>query len=170
MAIESLKDLLIEELQDLYGAEQQIVRALPGLVEKASDAGLRRALEEHLERTKGHVERLEQTLRGLGQKPAAKTCKGIAGILEEGAEVAGKPMPAPVKDAALIAAAQKVEHYEMAAYGSVRAFAQHLKDLDTAQRLQATLDEEGDADRTLTQLAEFSVNLHAAGEVAAVQS
>lgn len=170
MAIESLKDLMIEELQDLYGAEQQIVEALPGLIEAASDAALRRALKEHLQRTRGHVERLEQTLRRLGQTPEAKTCKGIAGILEEGAELAGKRMPPQVKDAALIAAAQKVEHYEMAAYGSVRAFAQQLDDLETAQRLQATLDEEGDSDRTLTHLAEFSVNLQAAGEVAAVHS
>ena len=162
MKIESLQALLVEELKDLYGAEHQILEALPKIVAAAESEELRNAFQSHLEVTRGHIERLERVFAALGQEAKRKHCKGMAGLLEEGEETIAKKMPASVKDAALIAAAQKVEHYEMAGYGSARTFAQQLGDLESARMLQANLDEEGEADRTLTHLAEFNVNLEAA--------
>jgi ferritin-like metal-binding protein YciE len=143
-------------------AERQITKALPKMIKAANSPELQSALEEHLALTEGHIERLEQVFERLGLKPEEKPCKGMAGLIEEGNELLKEAMAPSVKDAALISAAQRVEHYEMAVYGSLRTYAQLLGDIETAQILQSTLDEEGDADRKLTQLAEFSVNLQAA--------
>lgn len=163
MKIETLQDLLVEELKDLYGAEHQILEVLPKIAAAAEAEDLRQAFQNHLDATRGHIERLERVFQALGREAKRRHCKGMAGLLEEGLETVATRMPASVKDAALIAAAQKVEHYEIAGYGSARTFAQQLGDLESARMLQANLDEEGEADRTLTQLAEFSVNLEAAG-------
>jgi len=162
MSIDSLNDLFVEELKDLMSAEKQITKALPKLIKAANSPELQSAFEEHLALTEGHIERLVQVFERLGLEPAEKPCKGMAGLIEEGSELIMETMAPSVKDAALISAAQRVEHYEMAVYGSLRTYAQLLGDIETAQILQSTLDEEGDADRKLTQLAEFSVNLQAA--------
>jgi ferritin-like metal-binding protein YciE len=162
MSIDSLNDLFVEELKDLLSAEKQITKALPKMIKAANSPELQSAFEEHLALTEGHIERLEQVFERLGLAPEEKPCKGMAGLIEEGNELLKEAMAPSVKDAALISAAQRVEHYEMAVYGSLRTYAQLLGDIETAQILQSTLDEEGDADRKLTQLAEFSVNLQAA--------
>jgi ferritin-like metal-binding protein YciE len=168
MTIHSLENLLVEELKDLMGAEKQILEALPKMVSAASSPELKSALEDHQKQTRKHVERLEEAFRALEEKPESKTCKGMAGLLAEGAELLKEEMPDSVRDAAIIAAAQRVEHYEMAAYGAARAFAKELGRLDVAQLLQANLDQEGDADRHLTQIAEFGVNIEAAQHAATV--
>jgi ferritin-like metal-binding protein YciE len=162
MSIDSLNDLFVEELKDLLSAEKQITKALPKMIKAANSPELQAAFEEHLALTEGHIERLGQVFERLGLAPEEKPCKGMAGLIEEGNELLKEAMAPSVKDAALISAAQRVEHYEMAVYGSLRTYAQLLGDIETAQILQSTLDEEGDADRKLTQLAEFSVNLQAA--------
>ena len=162
MSIDSLNALFVEELKDLLSAEKQITKALPKMIKAASSPDLQTALEDHLALTGRHIERLEQVFGRLGLEPAEKPCKGMAGLLEEGAEMLKESMAPSVQDAAIISSAQRVEHYEMAVYGSLRTYAQLLGDIETAQILQSTLDEEGDADRKLTQLAEFSINLQAA--------
>jgi ferritin-like metal-binding protein YciE len=164
MTVSTLQDLFAEELQDLYDAEHQILKALPKIIAAASSDDLRAAFEEHLSLTEGHVERLEEVFAARGLKPKRKACDGMKGLLAEGDKVIAEPMTDEVRDAALIAAAQRVEHYEMAVYGTLRTYARELADLESARLLQATLDEEADADRTLTQLAEFSINLLAAAE------
>jgi ferritin-like metal-binding protein YciE len=164
MTVSTLQELFAEELQDLYDAEHQILKALPKMIAAANSDDLTAAFEEHLSLTEGHVERLEEVFAARGLKPKRKTCDGMAGLLAEGEKVLKEPMSDEVRDAALIAAAQRVEHYEMAVYGTLRTYARELADLDSARLLQATLDEEADADRTLTQLAEFSINLLAAAE------
>jgi ferritin-like metal-binding protein YciE len=156
------RDLFVDELRDVLSAENQILKALPKMAKAAQNKELKKAFSDHLAASKVHVERLNGIFESLGVSKKGKVCKGMEGLLEEGAEAIAEDLPAPVKDAALIAAAQRVEHYEMAAYGCLRAFAKALGDLDTARVLQATLDEEGDADRLLTQIAEFAVNLEAA--------
>ena len=160
--IQTLDSLLIDELSDILGAENQILEALPKMIEAASSPDLKSALRDHLEKTRRHVERVEQAFEALDETAEAKTCKGMAGLLQEGAEMLRKPMPESIRDAAIIGAAQRVEHYEMAAYGVVRSFAKQLGRLDVAQMLQMNLDEEGDADRLLSQIAEFNVNIEAA--------
>jgi ferritin-like metal-binding protein YciE len=156
--MESLRDLYVEELKDLYSAENQILKALPKMAKKASSDELRAAFEEHLEITRSQVERLETIFDDLERSPKGKRCKGMAGLIEEGAEMMKEDAEPDVLDAALISAAQRVEHYEIAAYGTVRTFAERLG-LDKHSRLlQQTLDEEGDADKKLTQIAESSVN------------
>jgi ferritin-like metal-binding protein YciE len=156
--MESLRDLYVEELKDLYSAENQILKALPKMAKKASSDELRAAFEEHLEITRGQVERLESIFDDLERSPKGKRCKGMAGLIEEGSEMMKEDAEPDVLDAALISAAQRVEHYEIAAYGTVRTFADRLG-LDKHSRLlQQTLDEEGDADKKLTQIAESSVN------------
>jgi ferritin-like metal-binding protein YciE len=164
MTVSTLQELFAEELQDLYDAEHQILKALPKMIAAANSDDLTAAFEEHLSLTEGHVERLEEVFAARGLKPKRKACDGMAGLLAEGEKVLKEPMSDEVRDAALIAAAQRVEHYEMAVYGTLRTYARELADLDSARLLQATLDEEADADRTLTQLAEFSINLLAAAE------
>ena len=123
MKVNSLKELYVEELKDTYDAEKQIVKALPKMVKAASTPELQKAFEAHLEQTKGHVQRLEQIFQGLGEEPKAKKCNGMRGILEEGEKVISEGSEGPVRDAGLIAGAQRVEHYEMAVYGSLKTWA-----------------------------------------------
>lgn len=154
MAIESLNDLFIEQLRDLYDAENQLVKALPKMAEGATSDELREGIEEHLEQTKGHVERIEQIFESLGGKAKAKKCKGMEGVIKEGSEALDEDMDADVKDAAIIAAAQRVEHYEIAGYGTARTFANLLGEREAASLLEQTLQEEKDTDAKLTELAE----------------
>lgn len=162
MSLDSLKDLYVDELKDLYNAENQLVKALPKMAKKAAAPELKSAFEEHLAITKKHVERLEQIFQGLGKKPNGKTCKAMKGLVEEGQEVIEEDGDPSVLDAALIGTAQRVEHYEMAGYGVVRTFAQQMGDTKAADMLQRTLNEEGEADKKLTALAEQLINVHAA--------
>jgi len=160
--MESLRELLVEELSDLYSAEKQLVRALPKMAKAADSEALREAFENHLAETEGQVERLEQVFAELEQKPKRKKCKAMEGLVEEAAEIIGKDMEPELKDAALIGAAQKVEHYEMAGYGTVRAFAESLDLGEVVNLLQSTLDEEGAADKKLNELALEEINPAAA--------
>lgn len=161
MKLKTLKDLYVEELRDLYSAENQIVKALPKMAKAASSPELKAAFEQHLQETKGQVERLETIFRALGEKASGKTCKAMEGLVEEGEELIKEKPDASVLDAGLISAAQRVEHYEMAGYGSVRTYAQTLGEKDAAQLLQQTLEEEGMTDKKLTQLAETLINAQA---------
>jgi len=162
MALNSFDDLFVEQLQDLYDAEQRLVTALPKMAAAAHNSALKSAFQEHLRQTEGQVNRLEQVFRILGQSAKAKTCAAMKGLIEEGQEVISSSGDPNVKDAALIAAAQRVEHYEIAGYGTARTFAQRLNRHDAARLLQETLDEEGAADKKLTALAEQTVNPKAA--------
>lgn len=161
MQMQDLQDLYIEELRDLYNAEKQLVKALPKMAKKASHDELKQAFSTHLEETKGHVERLEQIFEKLGKRAGGKTCKAMQGIVEEGKETMEEDAEPEMMDAALIAAAQRAEHYEIAAYGTVRTYAKLLGDNQAAKLLQTTLDEEGKTDKKLTQLAESSINVEA---------
>jgi len=161
MSMDSLKDLYIDELKDLYNAENQLVKALPKMAKKASAPELKNAFTEHLAVTKKHVERLEKIFQGLKEKPTGKTCKAMKGLVEEGKEVIEEDGDPSVIDAALIGAAQRVEHYEMAGYGVVRTFANLLGETKAAESLQRTLNEEGEADKKLTAIAEGSINIQA---------
>src|SRR5262249_55889355 len=155
MNLETLKELYVNELRDLYNAENQLVKALPKMAKGASSDELKEAFEKHLEQTKGHVERLEEVFEELGEKTKGKTCQAMKGLIEEGSEVLRED---GVSDAGIIVAAQKVEHYEIAGYGSVRTFAQLLGQDKSADLLQETLDEESDANELLNKLAEDIVN------------
>jgi ferritin-like metal-binding protein YciE len=150
MSVETLQELLIDELKDLYSAEKQIVRALPKLAKAASSPDLQQALLNHLEETKGQVARLEQIAEIVGKKLTGKSCVGMKGVLEEGSEVLEDTEKGIIRDAALIAASQRVEHYEMAGYGSAREFAKLLGLTDVASLLDETLAEEKNADKTLS--------------------
>ena len=161
MAMDSLKDLYVDELKDLYNAENQLVKALPKMAKKASAPELRRAFESHLEQTKVHVDRLEKIFKGLGEKPSGKICKAMKGLVEEGKEIIEEDGDDSVLDAALIGAAQRVEHYEIAGYGVVRTFASLLGDDNAASILQRTLNEEAETDKKLTGLAESIINVEA---------
>lgn len=161
MAMDSLKDLYVDELKDLYNAENQLLKALPKMAKKASAPELKRAFQEHLTQTEGHVNRLEKILRGLGEKPTGKTCKAMKGLVEEGKEIIEEDGDDSVLDAALIGAAQKVEHYEIAGYGVARTFASLLGEEDAVESLQRTLNEEGETDKKLTQIAESVINIEA---------
>jgi len=156
--LNSLQDLLVEQLQDLYDAEQQLTEALPKMAKAANNSQLQQAFTSHLTETKGHVDRLAQVFQMMGEKATRKTCKAMKGLIEEGSEVIKENAAPEVKDAALIAAGNRVEHYEMAAYGTVRTFADQLGFSDAARLLQQTLDEEAAADQKLTQIAETRVN------------
>lgn len=158
MKLDSLRTLWIEEMRDLYSAENQIIKALPKMAKNATNPELKEALESHLEETRGHVERLEEIFDKLGKKPTGKTCKGMQGLIAEGSEVMSEDGADAVIDAAIIAAAQRVEHYEMAGYGTVRTFAAILGEDEAEDLLQETLDEEGEADKKLTDIAESIVN------------
>jgi ferritin-like metal-binding protein YciE len=151
---EGLKELYIDELKDLYSAETQLLKALPKMAKAASSDELRQGFEEHFEQTRGHVERLEKVFKTLGESPKGKTCKGMQGLIQEGAEVMDEDFEGSLMDAALIGAAQRVEHYEIAAYGTVCAFAKELGESDQAMLLNETLDEEKETDEKLTELAE----------------
>ncbi len=153
MAIRTFEDLLVDELKDLYDAEHQLTKALPKMAKAATSPDLKKAFEAHLKETEGHIKRLEQVFEGLGKKATRKTCAAMKGLVEEGSEVIEEDMDPTVKDAALIGAAQRVEHYEMAGYGTVRTFAHVLGHHDLEAILQETLNEEGAADEKLTGIA-----------------
>ena len=157
MKIASLDKLLEDELKDLYNAEGQLVKALPKMAKAASNAALKKAFSSHLRETKGQVQRLTTIGRLLGIKLTGKKCKAMEGLLEEGKEILTSDGPTAVIDAALIGAAQRVEHYEMAAYGTARAFAEHLGNPKVAKLLQQTLDEESAADEKLSAISLKSV-------------
>lgn len=154
----SLDDLFVHELRDLYDAEQQLTDALPKMVEKAKNPTLRKAFQNHLQQTEKHVQRLESVFEHRGLEPERETCSAMAGLIKEGGVVLDADGDADVIDAALIAAAQRVEHYEIAAYGTARCFAQHLSDEYASEMLGQTLDEEKATDQQLTKIAEAAVN------------
>jgi ferritin-like metal-binding protein YciE len=157
----ALKEHYIEELKDIYSAENQLIKALPKMAKAATSEDLRAGFEEHLEQTKGHVERLEQIFEALGEKPTGKKCHGMEGLITEGSEVLEQDLDDEVRDAALISAAQRVEHYEIAAYGTVRTYAELLGETEAVELLQETLDEEKETDEKLTSLSR-EINLQAA--------
>ena len=150
---EGLKELYIDELKDLYSAESQLVKALPKMAKAASFDELRHGFEEHLEQTNGHVQRLEEIFQALGESPKGKKCKGMEGLIEEGSEVMEEDYEGSVLDAALIGAAQRVEHYEIAGYGTVRSMAETLGESNHVSLLEETLEEEKETDEKLTELA-----------------
>ena len=156
-----LQELLVDELKDLYNAENQIIKALPKMAKAASSPELKRAFERHLEETKRQVERLDQIGEALDVRMSGKKCKGMEGLIEEGKEIMSEDLEEDALDAGLIGAAQKVEHYEIAAYGTARAHANMLGLNKIAKLLQQTLDEEGATDKKLTQLAESIINVEA---------
>ena len=149
-----LKELYVDELKDIYSAETQLVKALPKMAKAAVSAELRNGFQEHLTQTEGHVTRLERIFEGLGEKPSGKKCEGMAGLIKEGGEAAEGDYEGEVKDSALIGAAQRVEHYEIAAYGTVRAMAEKLGDDKAVQLLTQTLQEEKDTDLKLSKLSD----------------
>jgi len=153
MPDQGLKTLYIDELKDLYSAENQLVKALPKMAKAASSAELREGFEKHLEQTKGHVQRLEKIFEALGENPKGKKCKGMEGLIEEGSEAMQEDYEGSVLDAALIGAAQRVEHYEIAGYGTVRSMAETLAEDDHVSLLEETLQEEKETDEKLTELA-----------------
>jgi ferritin-like metal-binding protein YciE len=158
----TLHDAFIEELRDTYDAEKQLIKALPKLAKAAASTDLRAAFESHLEETKGHVERLEQVFQSLEEKPRGKHCEGIAGIIEEGKSMMGEEFDEATMDAVLIAAGQRAEHYEMAAYGTLIAWAESMGHTEALSLLQEILEEEKAADQKLTSLAESGINQEAA--------
>jgi ferritin-like metal-binding protein YciE len=154
MQKDSLRELYIDELRDLYNAETQLVKALPKMAKGAANEQLREAIEDHLRETSEHVSRLEQIFEQLGEKPSGKKCLGMEGLVKEGSETLKEDFSEAVKDAAIIGAAQRVEHYEMAGYGTVKAFAELLGEDEHISLLEQTLEEEKMADQKLSQLAE----------------
>lgn len=163
----NLNDLFVQQLEDLYDAEQRITEALPKMVEAASSQNLKSAFNDHLQETERHVTRLEDVFKRIGCEPKRETCMAIKGLLAEGEEMIRAKGDNTVRDAGLIAAAQRVEHYEMAGYGTVRTFAKQLGMTDVARILQQTLDEEGAADKKLSGIAESSINIQSPTGVAA---
>jgi ferritin-like metal-binding protein YciE len=162
MELNTLKDLYVHELQDLYSAEKQLIRALPKMAKAATNPKLKEGFTTHLEETKGHAERLEELLAKVGKSTKGKKCKGMEGLIAEAEELIKEKPDKEVLDAGLISAAQRVEHYEIAGYGCARTFAKVLKDKESMSILQTTLDEEGKTDKLLTKLAESSINVQAA--------
>jgi ferritin-like metal-binding protein YciE len=162
MALETLRDLFLNELRDMYHAEKQLVRALPRMAKAADSAELRKAIEKHLGETENQVQRLEGVFQSIGETARAKACKGMAGIVEEGKEMLEEDGQEPVIDAAIIAAAQKVEHYEIASYGCLITYADLLGEREASRLLKQNLAEEEATDKALSQLAERSINQAAA--------
>lgn len=160
MSVASLEKLLVHELKDLYSAEKQILQALPRMAKAAASPELQRAFQTHEKQTQEHVRRIERIFESgrIEGAPAGRKCKGMEGLIEEGREILEEDMPDPLRDVAMIGAAQKVEHYEMAGYGTARELAHRLGLDDAAQLLQQTLDEEGETDKLLTSIAERTVN------------
>lgn len=154
MATDSLKTLFIDELRDLYDAEHQLIKALPKMAEASHSTELRSGFEEHLEQTKNHARRIEQIMDSIGESPKGKKCKGMQGLVSEGSEVIKEGYDGAVSDSAVIAAAQRVEHYEIAAYGCARDYAELLGETDAASLLSQTLEEEKQTDEKLTSIAE----------------
>jgi ferritin-like metal-binding protein YciE len=163
MAENGLRELYLDELKDLYNAENQLIKALPKLAKASTSDELREGFEEHLEQTKGHVERLEQIFEAMDESPKGKKCAGMEGLVKEGSEVMDEDFEGAVMDAALIGAAQRVEHYEIAAYGTVIAFANQLGESEHASLLKQTLEEEKETDEKLTSLSE-EINSQATSE------
>jgi ferritin-like metal-binding protein YciE len=162
MSLDSLEKLFLEELKDVYNAEKQILRALPKMAKATESPELEQAFTKHLKETEGHVQRLERIFKELGQPVRGKKCKGMEGLLEEGKEVLEEEGEAAVIDAALIASAQRVEHYEIAAYGCLRTYASLLGYSEAERLLGQTLQEEEATDKKLTQLGESGINEAAA--------
>lgn len=160
MSINNLQELFVEQLRDLYDGEDQIIETLPKLIDKANSPELKRALQEHLDITRQQKSRLEQIFNSLGQKASGETCKGMKGIISEGDSLISDAEDPAVLDASIIAAAQRVEHYEMAGYGTVRTYAQQLGKQSFATTLEQILQEEKDADLKLSQIAS-SINIEA---------
>lgn len=161
MKLYTLEDLYVDELKDIYSAENQLVKALPKMAKGASSPELKEAFEMHLAQTKGHVDRIEKIFEGLKGKPRGKKCAGMEGLITEGSEILEEKGAGAALDAGLIGAAQRVEHYEIAAYGTARAHARQLGFTHDAELLQQTLDEEKAADDKLTTIAESLVNWRA---------
>jgi len=161
MKFNNLNDLYVDTLKDLYNAEQQIISALPKMVSAASSPDLKRGLQDHLDQTRRQVDRLHQIFNEMGTSPTGKKCRGMEGLLEEGEEILNSGADPDVKDAGLIASAQKVEHYEISGYGTARTFAQQLGFSNAAQVLQQILQEEKTTDEKLTALAESGINIQA---------
>ncbi len=161
MKIDNLHKLWVHELKDLYSAENQILKALPKISAAVANEELKSALDEHLQETRGHVARLETIFKKLDAAPGGHHCKGMEGLLEEGSGILEDATDPQVRDAGIIAACQRVEHYEMAGYGTAAAYAELLEQLDAAALLQLTLDEEGGADTKLSRLARTAINLEA---------
>lgn len=162
MKLETLRDLLVEQIQDVYDAEQQLVDALPRMADAAAAPQLRRAFTDHLRQTQEQVRRLDQAFQLLNEKAQRKTCKAMQGLVREGDEAIRQDAEPEVRDAGLIAAAQRIEHYEIAAYGTMRAYAHQLGIAKAEALFDQTLNEEGSADKLLTQIAESSINVQAA--------
>ncbi|HEX8924825.1 MAG TPA: ferritin-like domain-containing protein [Terriglobales bacterium] len=158
--IDNLQQLFVEQLRDLYDGEQQITQALPKLIDKANSQQLKSALQEHLQVTRQQITRLDQIFQQLGQKPSGETCKGMKGVIAEGDSLVSKGNDPAVTDASIITSAQRVEHYEIAGYGTVKTYARQLGQNAWAQMLEQTLSEEKEADQKLTQLAE-TINVRA---------
>jgi ferritin-like metal-binding protein YciE len=154
MKVESLRDLYLDQLQDLYSAEQQLIKALPKMAKASSSEELRAAFEDHLGQTRQHAQRIETIFEQMGEKIAGKKCKGMEGLVKEGSEVLEEDMEDGIRDAAIIAAAQRVEHYEIAGYGCVHAYAERLGEEKAASLLEQTLEEEKQADELLNGIAE----------------
>jgi ferritin-like metal-binding protein YciE len=159
----SMQELYVEQLKDLYDAENQIIKALPDMIEAASSPELKEVLNQHLEVTKTQATRLEEIFSKLGEKPKGDKCKGMQGVLQEGSDLVEDIDDTNVRDAAIIASAQRVEHYEMAGYGTARAFATLLDENDASRLLEQTLNEEKEADDKLTELSE-NINARASGK------
>ncbi len=161
MELDTLKDLYVDEIKDLYSAEKQLIRALPKMAKAATDKQLQQAFRTHLRQTAEHAVRLEQICKDLGVSPRGKKCVGMEGLIEEGSELIKENPNTDVLDAGLISKAQRVEHYEMAGYGTVRTYARQLGFESHAELLQQTLNEEGQTDHLLTALAESGINVEA---------
>jgi ferritin-like metal-binding protein YciE len=159
----ALKELYIDELRDIYNAETQLVKALPKMAKASTSDELRSGFESHLEQTRGHVQRLEGIFDALDEKPTGKKCAGMRGLVKEGEEIMDEDFEGEVMDAALISAAQRVEHYEIAAYGCVRSWAELLGENEAAALLKKTLEEEKETDQKLTELSE-KINVEAKGQ------
>lgn len=159
--LNSLKDLYLDELRDLYNAENQITKALPKMADAASSSALKQAFQQHLKQTEGHVARLEQIFQNMDEAPKGKVCKAMQGLIEEGEELLKQKADPDVMDAGLISIAQRVEHYEIAGYGCVRTYAEELGEKNSMSLLEQTLNEEKQTDQKLTQLAESRINREA---------
>jgi ferritin-like metal-binding protein YciE len=162
MELESLQDLFVDSLKDLYSAETQITKSLPKVIKAASTPELQEALQNHLKETEGQIVRLEKIFNRLGEKPTGKKCKAMEGLVAENKEMMGEDAEPEVMDAGLIVGCQKIEHYEIAGYGSMITFAKILGDHESAKLLQQTLVEEEKADKKLTEVAESTINVQAA--------
>ena len=169
MAKQALRELYVDELRDLYDAENRLVKALPKLAKEAQSQELRSGIEEHLKQTRGHVDRLRQIFEAMGERPGGKKCAGMVGLIQEGDEMMDQEFEDGVKDAALISAAQRVEHYEIAAYGCVKTWAGLLGEKEAQDLLERTLNEEKEADQKLTEIA-GEINVQAMSETQTSES